>query len=159
MPQTIHGITFEPPPEFVTEEVMMSMRAPPQPDLKVPLATQRQLAVRPNLIVHRKTVSPDATLELLTGEICAELMTSIGEMQNLTTERFAFDDGTPGIIIAFDFIAPQLATIRQFQAVRLDRGGSLTTLTLTVDLSKLNEAAKLTYLKCLSSCRVDVAKV
>jgi hypothetical protein len=148
--ETIRGLRFDPPDGFTADEAMLSLRAPPQ-DLVDPRALQKQWPIRPSLIVHRRGVG-DTELELLAGEIVAELVNSIVGMQALTTERFAFDDGAPGMIVGFDFPAPQASTARQFQALRTD-AGVLTILTLTVDGLRLTPPEKAKWLACLSSAR------
>ncbi|HMQ73811.1 MAG TPA: ABC transporter permease, partial [Rubrivivax sp.] len=66
------------------------------------------------------------------GEVPAELVSSVAGLSGLTTEAFAFKDGAPGMIVSFDFGAPEVGTARQYHALRND-GRVLTTLTLTVD--------------------------
>jgi hypothetical protein len=151
MTETFRGLSFEPPAGFTADEAMLSLRAPP-PALADPRVLQKQFPIRPNLLVHRRQVGSEADLELLAGEICAELVNSVVGLQALTTERFAFDDGAPGLIIGFDFPAPEAKTARQYQALRTDEG-VLTILTLTVDGTRLNDETKRDWLKCLSSAR------
>jgi hypothetical protein len=151
MVDSIRGLRFDPPDGFLADEVMVSLRAPP-PQLVDPRVLQKQVPVRANLIVHRRRIGDEADLELCAGEICAELVNSVVGMQSLTTERFAFDDGAPGMIVGFDFPAAEAATVRQYQALRID-DGVLSILTLTIDGARLNDDAKATWLKCLSSAR------
>lgn len=149
MTETLRGLRFDPPDGFAADEAMLSLRGPP-PAAVDPRVLQKQWPIRPSLIVHRRSVG-DADLELLAGEITAELVNSIVGMQGLTTERFAFDDGAAGFVIGFDFPAPEASTARQYQALRKD-DGVLTILTLTVDGMRL-AAEKAKWLACLSSAR------
>lgn len=147
----IHGLKLDLLPDFSVDEVMVSMRGPSVQDLKDPRMLQKQLPVRPSLIVHRRIVGTAAALDMLVGEICAELIGSIQGMENLRTEPFAFDDGAAGTLIVFDFPV-SMARVRQFQVARLD-GGALTTLTLTVDAVTLTDKLRETYFKALASTR------
>ena len=127
----------------------MSFRAPP-PDVKSPLLLNKQLTVRPNLMVHRRPAK--GTVELLCGEICAELVSSIPGMESLVTGHFKFADGVQGMLVSFDFPAGGDARVRQLQAMRLDVE-QLTTLTLSIDATTLNDASYQRYLASLASAR------
>ncbi len=151
MVEQIRGLRFDAPEDFVADEVMVSLRAPP-PQLVDPRVLQKQIPIRPNLIVHRRRIGDGADLELCAGEICAELVNAVVGIKGLTSERFAFDDGAPGMVVGFDFPAPESSTARQYQALRID-DGVLSILTLTVDGARLNDDAKSRWFKCLSSAR------
>lgn len=131
---------------------MLSFRAP-APDLKSPLLLNKQLTVRPNLIVHRRMVPTGSHLELLCGEICAELVSAIPGMENLSSSPLQFTDGGRGLLVAFDFPAGQDAKVRQFQAMRLD-DGLFTTLTLSIDATLLTPELQAHYVQSLSSVSV-----
>lgn len=153
----IHGLQLDLMPDFAVDEVMVSLRGPEVGGLKDPRMLQKQLPVRPSLIIHRRVVGNSAALDMLVGEICAELISSINGMQDLRTEALAFDDGARGSMIVFDFPVSAGARVRQFQAARLD-GPVLTTLTLTVDAVTLNDKARDAYLKSLASVRAPSSK-
>ena len=114
---------------------------------------QKQTPIRPSFIVHRREVG-DTALELLAGEVTAELVASIGGLSALTTETLAYADGARGFIVSFDFAAAEVGTARQYHALRKD-GGVLTTLTLTIDKLSLNDATKQKWLALLSSAVTD----
>lgn len=134
-----HGLSYEAPAGFEPVEVMVTLKGPPVDDLKDPRALQKQFPIRPNLILHRRGVQPGASVDMLCGEICAELVSSISGLSNLLTGPFSFADGAEGMLVSFDFPAGKAATVRQFQAMRLD-GETFTTATLTVDASTWTDA-------------------
>lgn len=150
MTETLRGLRFDPPAGFVADEAMLSLRAPPS-TLVDPRARQKQFPIRANLLVHRRVVGDQGDLEIYAGEITAELVNSVVGIKELTTERFAFDDGAPGLVVGFDFPAPEAATVRQYQALRLD-DGVLTVLTLTVDGARLDQERD-SWMACLRSAR------
>ena len=134
-----HGLTYDAPAGFEPVEVMVTLKGPAVDDLKDPRALQKQYPIRPNLILHRREVRPGATVDMLCGEVCAELVSSISGLSNLLTGPFEFSDKSEGMLVTFDFPAGKAATVRQFQAMRLD-GDSFTTATLTVDASTWSDA-------------------
>ncbi len=139
-------------PDFVIDEVMISMRAP-APVAGDSRLLNKQTAIRPSLIAHRRTTGAVATLEMLTGEVVAELVSSITGLSALTTETFSYVDGAVGVIVGFDFAAAEVGTARQYHALRLD-DGVLTTLTLTIDGLTLTDSGKTAWLKILSSTSI-----
>ena len=143
------GLHLDLPLEFSADQTMVSFRAPPpvKPDARV---IQRQTAIRTSFIVHRRDVGSDAGLGILAGEVTAELVSSVAGLSAMTTESIAFRDGAPGIVIGFDFGAPEVGTARQFHALRKD-GAVLTTLTLTVDKMTLNNDKKTHWFTLLQS--------
>jgi hypothetical protein len=141
-------LRFDPPADFTVDQTMISLRAPP-PTSGDPRVMQRQTAIRPSLIVHRRDVG-DTALEILVGEVTAELVASIGGLSGLSSEAFAFQDGAHGVIVGFDLAAAEVMSARQFHALRKD-GPVLTTLTLTVDKLSLNDAGRAKWLAVLSS--------
>lgn len=145
----IHGLTLNLPEGFSADEVMVTLKGPPASHLKDPRMLQKQHPVRPNLIIHRRLINGEADVELLCGEICAELVSAIDGMQNLSTKSFAFADGAQGMLVSFDFPVKQ-ATVQQHQALRLD-GAVFTTLTLTVDASTFNDKSKEDYFSTMKS--------
>jgi hypothetical protein len=144
------GLSLDLPAGFAADEAMLSLRAPtPAKSLVAPVA-QKQTPIRPSLIVHRRLVGPDVPLEMLAGEVCAELASSIVGLTQMATESFAFKDGAPGFLVGFDFPAAEVGTARQYHALRKD-GALLTTATLTLDALTLTPAAKATWLATLAS--------
>lgn len=140
-------------PDFTVDEVVCSLRAP-APVAADPRVLQKQTAIRPSLIVHRRATGVVASLEILAGEVVAELVSSITGLSALTSEAMTFVDGSAGMLIGFDFPAAEVGTARQYHALRLDHG-VLTTLTLTIDALTLNDAGKAAWLKILSSTTLD----
>jgi hypothetical protein len=146
----LNGLRFDPPGDFQPDEAILSLSAP-MPALKAPLAVQKQLLVRPNLIVHRRLVSASASVPMLCGEICAELAAAMPTMENLATAEISFKDGARGMLVSFDFAAGAAnAKVRQFQALRLD-GPLFSTLTLSVDATTLNDELTKHWLSVLAS--------
>jgi hypothetical protein len=143
------GLRLEPPPDFVVDQVMFSYKGPAA-TAGDPRVLQKQTALRPTLIVHRREVGEAAALEILAGEITAELATSVPGLSELASEEMRFKDGAPGIIVSFAFALEEVGTARQYHALRKD-GGVLTTLTLTVDKLALNDAVKERWLSVLAS--------
>jgi hypothetical protein len=146
------GLHLALPPEFTIDQTMVSFRAPP-PTAGDPRVLQKQTPIRPSLIVHRRDVG-DVALEILAGEITAELVQSVGGLSGLTTEALSYDDGDLGIIISFDFAAPEIGTARQYHVVRKD-GPILTTLTLTIDKLTLTDSAKTRWLAFFAAVARD----
>lgn len=144
------GLQVDQPPEMVIEESMLTLRSPPGPS--TPLALQKQIPVRPNLIVHRRRVGPNATMSLLVGEVSAELASTIIGMKGLATEQITYTDGKQGVIVSFEFPMREVASVRQFHALRLD-DDVFTDVTLTVDGTTLNDAAKNKWRNVLLSAR------
>ncbi len=149
MTQNVPGFRFAPPAGFEAQEWMVTLSGPAVEDLKDPRMLQKQHPVRPNLILHRRTVGASPSLDLLCGEVCAELLSGVEGMQNLNTAPFPFEDGVQGRLVSFDF-GVKLGAVRQFQAMRLD-GAVFTTLTLTVDAATLSDRTRDGYLKSLSA--------
>lgn len=143
------GLKLDTPADFIIDQAMISFRAPPPTALE-PRLLQKQTAIRPSFIVHRRDVGDAAALPVLAGEITAELVSSISGLSALTTEAFAYVDGAPGILVGFDFGSDEVGTARQYHALRVD-DRILTTLTLTIDKLTLNDAAKTKWLTLLSS--------
>jgi len=147
------GLTLDTPKDFVVDQTMISYRGP-APTAGDPRVLQKQTTIRPSLIVHRKDVGDLATLEILTGEVTAELVSSVAGLSGLTTEAFTFKDGAAGMIVSFDFGAAEVGTARQYHALRKD-GRVLTTLTLTVDKLTLNDEGRARWLALFASAVQD----
>jgi hypothetical protein len=142
------GLKLAVPDEFAVDQAMVSFRAP-APVAGDPRVLRRQTVVRPSLIVHRREVG-DTGLEILAGEVAAELLSSIGGLSGLVTEPIAYVDGTHGVVVSFDFGSVEVGTARQFHALRKD-AGVLTTVTLTLDKMQLNDTIRQKWLTLLAS--------
>lgn len=142
------GLRLAVPDEFAVDQAMVSFRAP-APVAGDPRVMRRQTVVRPSLLVHRREVG-DTALEILAGEVSAELLSSIGGLSGLVTEPIAYADGADGVIVSFDFGSAEVGTARQFHALRKD-AGVLTTVTLTLDKMQLNDSTKQKWLTLLAS--------
>jgi hypothetical protein len=147
------GLRLDPPADFVVDQTMISFRAPP-PVVGDPRVLQKQTAIRPSLIVHRRDVGLLAPLEILAGEVTAELVSSVAGLSGLSSETFTFADGAVGIIISFDFAAAEVGTARQYHALRKD-DAVLTTLTLTLDKLTLTEETRSRWLALFASAVKD----
>lgn len=152
MKHSFQGISVETPDDYGFDEAMLTLRSSAADELDEPMLTlKKKFPVRSNLIIHRRMVHEEATLEMLSGEICAELVSSVAGMENLAMERFTFADEADGMMIAFDFaLAKVKAEVRQYQALRLD-DQCLTSLTLTVDRNKMTKQGKADVLALLGS--------
>ncbi len=146
------GVSIDLPADFSIDQTMISFRAPP-PTSGDPRVLHKQTAIRPSLIVHRRSVG-DTALELAAGEVMAELVSSVAGLSGLATEAMTFRDGSPGVVVSFDFGSVEVGTARQYHALRKD-GPVLTSLTLTVDKLQLGDAAKAKWLTLLASAVPD----
>jgi hypothetical protein len=145
------GFSLSPPTELEVEECFITLRAPDR-DLAEPRSLNKQQPIRSNLVVRRRTVRRDASLDTLAGEMCGELAKSIPSLVGLERAGFKFDDGTIGLMLAYEFQASSSALLRQYHALRLD-DRTLTTLTLTVDGRTLTDADRLRYFAHLATAR------
>lgn len=150
---SLAGLSLTPPPDFVVDQTMITWRAP-APTQGDPRFLHKQAAIRPNLIIHRREVGANVPLEVLAGEVTAELVSSVPGLGALTSESFTFADGTLGIIIGFDFSAATLGSARQYHVLRKD-GGVFTTMTLTLDKLTLNDAARARWMTFFASAAVN----
>jgi hypothetical protein len=148
------GLNIDLPADFAIDQAMLSFRAPAAV-VGDPRVLRRQTVIRPSLMLHRRDVG-DTALEVLAGEVTAELLASIPGLTALTTETIAFVDGHDGVVVGFDFGAPEVGTARQFHALRKD-GTLLTTVTLTLDKLQLNDAAKQKWWAMLASTTPDAS--
>jgi hypothetical protein len=148
----ISGLSLDVPADFSVDQTMMSFRAP-APTSGDPRVLHKQTTIRPSLIVHRRIVG-DTALEIVAGEVMAELVSSVAGLNGLATEAMTFRDGSPGVIVSFDFGSAEVGTARQFHALRKD-GAVLTSLTLTVDKLQLGDASKAKWLSLLASAVKD----
>jgi hypothetical protein len=136
--RTPDGLAFDAPPGFALEETTLALRAPAAPGLKEARALQPQLAIRPNLVVRRKYVPEGTSLEAYAGEMCGEIVKSVGGIEGMETSGFTFKDGTTGIVVAFEMQAMKGVSLVQMHALRLD-AGVMTTLALTLDKNTPND--------------------
>ena len=151
---SIQGIDFEPPGRFVHDEVTYSMVAEPDAALEDKKLLGKQQRIRDNLVIHRRPKARgELSVAIIVGQVVGQLTLQIPNLENVTTEVFNFVDGALGMILGFD-VDEGSARLRQYQAVRLD-GDIVTTLTLTVDRSRLSQETKATYAKCLASVRLS----
>lgn len=146
----VHGLNFAPPKDFDVSEVMVTLRGPDTSALREARALQPQFPIRPNLIVHRRPAPDGAELDLLTAEMCAELLTTVDGIKDLKTDELTLADGAAGRLVSFDFPAGKAMTVRQFQAVRLD-DAALWTMTLTLDSASLTDELWSAYETALKS--------
>ena len=143
------GLFLDAPADMVMEQTMVAMRAAPSAVVD-PRVLNRQTPIRTSLIVHRRQVGPHATLEVLAGEVAAELVSSVGGLSGLVTEAFDYADGAIGFLVSFDVAAAEVGTARQFHALRKD-DTVLTTLTLTLDKLQLTDDGKRRWFDVLAS--------
>lgn len=138
-----------PPPAYELEEERFIFRAPPAAG-GIDRRTGRPVqGVRPNLIVHRQAVPPDATLDELAHQRLAELLSSLGDLQEVETGTLLFADGTPGRLIALTLPAMGVVRLRQWHGLRLD-GRVLTAGTITADAARLTDEAIQEHLQTLA---------
>jgi hypothetical protein len=152
MPRTsLEQLHFDPPADFVHEEVVSSWRAPLAPNLNDPKLMQPQAAVRPNLTVTRVQVEhPD--LAAIAARAADELLDRIKGVQGLRTTELEFADGAKGLLLEYAF--PLMGfTVVQLQAMRID-GDTLTTLVLCTEASRLTDAVHAQYIASLKSAVV-----
>ncbi len=153
MPESLPVLKFTPPAEFVEEELMTTWRAPYVPNLKEPRVLQRQMPVRPNLVVHRRTVGEQQNLAEVASTVCDELMQSIEGLSKIATSELVFEDGASGMLLEFSFPAVGSYEVVQLHAMRMD-GGVLTSLTLCTEGSRITPEVHRRYRECLASATV-----
>jgi hypothetical protein len=142
------GLNFDPPADFVHEEVVSSWRVAAKPQLKDPKLLQPQAQIRPNLTITRVHVEvPD--LAGLAATSCDELMRRIDGIHGIKTTEIKFADGVDGLMLEYAFPALQF-TVVQIQAMRVD-GNTLTTMTMCTEASRLTDDVHEQYLQCLRS--------
>src|SRR5687767_10744874 len=110
------GFSLEAPADLAIEECFVTFRARDR-GLVEPRSLNAQQAIRPNLVVRRRTVRPDASLETLAGEMCGELAKSIPSLVGLERAGFKFTDGVVGLMLAYEFQASSSALLRQYHAL------------------------------------------
>jgi hypothetical protein len=153
MPDSMPVLKFTPPAEFIEEELMTTWRVPYVPDLKEPRVLQRQVPVRPNLVVHRRTVGEQKDLADVASSVCDQLMRSIDGLSKIATSELVFDDGVTGMLLEYSFPAVGSYEVVQLHAMRLD-GGVLTSLTLCTEGSRVTPEVHRRYRECLSSASI-----
>jgi hypothetical protein len=147
-------LKFNPPEEFVEEEIMTSWRVPYTPGLKDPRLLQPQLPVRPNLIVHRRKVDRGQDVSDVAAEVCNQLLNSIEGISEIATSEIVFQDGVIGLLLELSF--PAVATLRivQLHALRID-DDVLTSLTLCTEMSRMTSDQHDRYRACLASASLE----
>jgi hypothetical protein len=153
---TMSSLTFDPPEEFIEEEMMTSWRVPYTPGLKDPRVLQPQLPVRPNLIVQRRKVDKGQDLPVIAAGVCGQLLDSIEGIGEIASAEITFQDGVIGLLLEFSFPAVGTYRIVQLHALRLD-GEILTSMTLCTEMSRLTPEVHGRYRACLASASLDPA--
>jgi hypothetical protein len=143
-------LKFDPPAEYVQEELMTSWRVPYEPNLKEPRLLQTQVPVRPNLVVHRRRVDEEQNLADVASLICDQLMRSIEGLSQIATSELVFRDGVNGLLLEFSFPAMGNYRVVQLEALRLD-GDVLTTMTLCTEMSRITADEQQRLRACLAS--------
>jgi hypothetical protein len=139
----VDSICFDPPAGFATLETTVSLRA---------LGEGNGWAPRTSMVAHVTPARAGASLPELAGEMTADLTRGVPGMRDLTTAELQFRDGAAGILLAYTLSAGPAGSLRQYHALRLDEG-RLSTLTLTVPVSTLNETTAQLYVEALASMR------
>ncbi len=148
---SLEGLQFDPPADFVHEEVVSSWRVPLKNEVKDPKLLQAQAVVRPNLTVTRVQVDePD--LEAITARACHELMERIQGVQGVRATQIVFADGKNGMLVEYAFPVMSF-TVVQMQALRVD-DHTLTTLALCTEASRMTNEVRDEYVKSLQSAKV-----
>lgn len=146
-------LEITPPDDFVEEEIVTTWRAPLKTDLKAGMALQFQAPVRPNLIATQRRVKPDGSLAELMSKVCADLLRHIEGLKMSEPIEFEFEDGQAGLLLDYSMPVHGKFTIVQLQAGRLD-GDVFTTLTISTEASRLDDAIKASYLRTIAAARV-----
>jgi hypothetical protein len=152
---TMSALTFEPPSEFVEEELTLSWRVPNVPGLKEPRMLQTQLPIRPNLVVHRSKVETNDGINNVAARICAQLLSSVEGISAIEPSQLEFRDGVDGVLLEFSFPAAGYQVV-QMHALRLD-GDMLTSLTLCTEQSRFSSQERERYRKSLASASLNGA--
>jgi len=152
MAEQMSSLTFNPPAEFIEEEVLQTYRMPYVSGLKEPRVLQTQVPVRPNLIVHRKKIGDEHVADVA-ATVCDQLMKSIEGVSEIAASQLVFKDGAEGMLLEFSFPAVGNYSVVQMQALRID-AGVLTTLTLCTEMSRLTPQEHVRFRACLSSATV-----
>lgn len=146
-------LEISPPTTFLAEEVTTCWRVESSPEeLKDPRALQVQMEVRPNMIAQRRTVPQDSNLGTLVAKVVADLVRHVKGISTVDTSDFAFADGAAGHLLKYTIPGPMDFKLAQMQAARLD-GNVLTTVTITNEVSRMNEAVLSEYLVTLASAK------
>ena len=145
------GLDITPPADFLAEELTLCWRvAAPSSPLKDPRAMQVQMEVRPNMIAQRRTVAGASDVGTVVAKVVADLVRHVKGISTVDTTEFAFADGQEGLLLKYTIPGPMDFQLAQMQAARLD-GDILTTVTITNEVSRLNEDVVAGYLQTLAS--------
>lgn len=146
-------LEITPPEDFVEEEIVTTWRAPLRADLKAGMALQFQAPVRPNLIATQRRVKAGGSIAELMSKVCADLLRHIEGLKMNEPIEFEFEDGQTGLLLEYSMPVHGKFTVVQMQAGRLD-GDVFTTLTLSTEASRLDDAIKAGYLRTIAAARV-----
>lgn len=147
-------LTITPPDGFVADETVSTWRLPAAPvSLKDPRVMQFQAAVRPNLTAIQRRVPAGTALGDLVAQTCGDLVRHIDGLGSIETTAFDFADGAAGMLLKYTMPVHQKFSIFQLQALRID-GEVCTTLTLSTEASRADDATVKTYLSCIAAASV-----
>ena len=148
------GLQLSLPENYGVEESKWVLRAPVQEELlDYRLQTARAkkpIAVRPNLIIHRKAVAEELDLTEHFARTVAELMQSIGGLEEIVRADLNFADGQVGKVSIVSFSPAEGVTLCQFHGYRLDKA-TLTSMTWTIDANDFNKDKQAECIEFLST--------
>lgn len=146
------NLSFDPPAEFLEEELTMAWRTPKKAQLKEARMLQAQLPVRPNLIINRRRVDAGSDLAQLAAETCTQLFDTIPGISGIDTNELKFKDGVDGVVLEFSFPTAGY-TVVQLHAMRVD-GDVLTSMALCTEKSRLSPEEHRRFMSSLASASV-----
>src|SRR5687768_5333769 len=145
-------LTFDPPAEFLEEELTMAWRTPRRDHLKEARVLQAQVAVRPNLVVNRRKIEAGRGLDEVAGETCSELFQTIPGISEINTSELEFKDGAQGVLLEYSFATAGF-TVMQLHALRLD-GDVLTSMAISTEKSRLSREEQERFRRSLASASI-----
>lgn len=152
---TMSNLTFDPPAEFLEEELTMAWRTPKKAQLKEARVLQAQLPVRPNLNVNRRRLPAPRDIAQLAADTCSELFETVPGVSGIETHELKFKDGVDGVVLEFSF--PMAGyTVVQLHAMRVD-GDVLTTMAICTEKSRLSPEEHRRFMGSLASASVAVS--
>ncbi|MCC7382017.1 MAG: hypothetical protein IT384_09315 [Deltaproteobacteria bacterium] len=149
---TMSNLTFDPPAEFLEEELTTAWRTPKKAQLKEPRMLQAQLPVRPNLIVNRRRVAAGTDIAQLAAETCTQLLETIPGISGIETHALSFKDGVEGVLLELSFPTAGY-TVVQLHAMRVD-GDVLTSMVISTEKSRLSPDELRRFKSSLASAAV-----
>ena len=99
MTYELHGLRFSPPEAFKTDEVSVSLRAPP--GVKDKRVLQKQRAIRPNMNIRRRILEDDNPgLPTLVTKLVLEVMEEVPGLAvgSLRTGPLVAERPQPGVM-------------------------------------------------------------